>query len=59
MVTIFDFQPSQTLDSLRSSPVVFPGPENIGIVAGILLLACIEAEIFVMSHLLSVNGSHL
>ena len=34
------------LCGLRNSIVVKPDPENIGIAVGILLLSCIEAEIY-------------
>ena len=34
-------------------------PRNIGIAVGISLLTCIEAEIYVLSFLLPVNGRHL
>jgi len=38
---------------------VLPDLENIGIAVGILLISCIEAEMYVISYLLPVNGSHL
>jgi len=33
--------------------------ENMGIAVEISLLSCIEAEIYVISYLLPINGSHL
>ena len=35
------------LDSLRSSPVVLPSPDNMGVTGGISLLSCLKAEIYV------------
>ena len=34
-------------------------PENVGVAAGILCLASLEAEIYVMSRLFPVTGRHL
>jgi len=59
MAAIFDLSLIRTSDSLRSSLVVSPDLENMGIAVGISLLSCIEAEICVISYLLLVNGSHL
>jgi len=59
MAAIFDFSLISTFDSLRSSLVVSPDLENMGIAVEISLLSCIEAEIHVISYLLPVNGSHL
>jgi len=37
---------------------MLPDLENIGIAVEISLLSCMEAEIYVISYLLPVNGSH-
>ena len=59
MTAIFDFMYTQAPDSLRSSLVVLFDPENTGIAVGISSLSCIGAELYVISHLLLVNGRHL
>jgi len=59
MEAIFDFSLIRTSDSLRSCLVVSPYLENMGIAVGILLLLCLEAKIYVISYLLSVNRGHL
>jgi len=41
------------------SLVVSPDLENTGIAVGISLLSCTAAEIYVISYLLPVNGSHV
>jgi len=56
---IFDLSPVRTSGILRSTSVVLPDLENMGIAVGILLLTCIEAKIYVNSYRLPVNGSHL
>jgi len=38
---------------------VMPDLENMGIAVGISLLLCIEAEIYAISYILPVVGSHL
>jgi len=48
MAAIFDFSFIRTSDSLRSSLVVSPDLENIGIIVGITFLSCIEAVIRVI-----------
>jgi len=58
MTAIFDLSPIRTSDILRSTSVVLSDLENIGIAVGISLLSCMEAEIYVISYLLPVNGSH-
>ena len=45
MATIFDFQQTQTSNSLHSSAGVLFDPGNMGIVVGISLLSFIRAEI--------------
>jgi hypothetical protein len=52
MASIFDFQHTQTSDSLRSNPVVLPEPENMDIAAGMSLPLCIEAEIRLIAFLM-------
>ena len=59
MAAIFDFRPTQTSDSLLTSLSVLPDPENMAIALKISLLSCIEAEIYVLSFLLPVNGHHI
>jgi len=59
MAAIFDLSPIHTSGILRSTSVVLPDLENIGIAVGISLVSCMEAEIYVISYLLPVNGSHL
>ena len=56
---IFDFRHTQTSDSLPNSLSVLPDPENMGIAVGISLLTCIQAEAYVISYVLPVNGCHL
>jgi len=36
-----------------------PDPGNMGTAAGIVLLSCMRAEIYVIFYLLLVNGRHL
>ena len=59
MSAIFDFQHSQTSDSIRTSLSVLPDLENMDKAVGISLLSCIEAEIYAVSQVLPVNGRHL
>jgi len=59
MAAIFDVFPISTSGILRSTSVVLPDLENIGIAVEISLLSCMEAEIYVIYCLLPVNGSHL
>ena len=59
MDAIFDFRHAQTADSFRTSLSVLPDPENMGVGVGISLLACIRAEIDVISCLVPVCGRHL
>jgi len=58
MSAIFDFSFFQTLGIIRSSLIVLPDLENMGIADVISLLLSIEVEIYVI-YLLPVNGSHL
>jgi len=51
MPAIFDFSFIHTSDSLRSSLVVSPDHENMGIAVGISLLSCIETELRLISFL--------
>ena len=59
MAAIFDFRHTQMSASIPTSLSVLPGPENMGIAFGISLLTCLEAEIYVMSFILPVNGRYL
>jgi len=59
MAAIFDLSPIRSSGILRSTSVVLLNLENVGIPVGISLLSCMEAEIYVISYLLPVNGSHL
>jgi len=59
MAAIFDFSLFRTSGILRSSLIGLSDLENMGIAVGISLLSCIEAEIYVISHLLPVNVSDL
>jgi hypothetical protein len=56
IATIFDFQYTQTSDSLRYSLVVLTDPGNVGVAVGISLRSYIEAEINVTSYVLLVKG---
>ena len=56
---MFDFRHAQMSDSFPTSLSVLPDSENLGIAVVISLLLCIEAEIYVISVLLPVNGLHL
>jgi len=47
----FDFSPFHSSTILRSSLIAFSNVENMGIVVGISLLLCIEAEIYAISYL--------
>jgi len=47
---IFDIPLTLTYDSLRTRAVMLLDPENICIAVGILLLSCIQAEIYVISY---------
>jgi len=58
MSAIFDFSCFQTWHIMRSGLIRLPDLENMGIAIGIPLLSCIEAEIYVISYLLPINGSH-
>ena len=46
-----------TSSSLRSSLIVLPDSENMGVAFEILLLSCIRAEIYVISYLLPVMAA--
>jgi len=46
MTDIYDLRHTQKSDSIPTSLSVLPNPKNMGIAVGILLLSCIEAEIF-------------
>ena len=58
MAAIFDFQQTQTSDSILTSLSVLPNPENIGVTVEILLLSCIRDEIYRISNLPPINGRH-
>ena len=51
---MFDSSQLHTSNSLRSSLVLLPKPENMSIAVGILLLSCIQAEI--LRYLISTSG---
>jgi len=58
MSAISDLSFFQTWCIIRSSLIVLPDLENMGNIAvGILLLLCIEVEIYVISYLLPVIGT--
>ena len=59
MPAIFDLQHTQSSDSIQTSLIVLPDPENSGKAVGISLLSPIRAEIYVTSYLLSVNDAIL
>ena len=59
MAAFFETRHIRTSDSLLISLSVLPDPENMSIAVEISLLSCIEAEIYVISFLLPVNGRHL
>ena len=59
MAAISDLQRTKTSDSIQTSLIVLPDPENMGIAVGISLLSRLRAEIYVISYLLPVNGGHL
>jgi len=56
---IFDFSLTLTNGSIRISPVVLLDIKNIGIAVGIVLLACVQTEIYVISYLFPDKGRHL
>ena len=56
---IFDASQMHTASSLRSSLVLLPAPESMGIALGILLPSCVQAEICVKSYQLPVTVRHL
>ena len=61
MAAIFNFSLIRTVrtsGSARSSLVVLPDLENMGMAVGSSLLSCIEAETYVISHPLPVNVRH-
>ena len=58
MAAIFNFSLIRTSGSARSSLVVLPDLENMGMAVGSSLLSCIEAETYVISRPLPVNGRH-
>ena len=43
MAAIFEFQLTQTLDSILTSLALFPDPENMSLAVG-SLISCVEAE---------------
>ena len=59
MAAIFEFQHTQTSDSIPTSLSVMPDPENIGIAVGISLLSWLKAEIYVISYLLPILSRHI
>ena len=59
MADIFDFRHTRMSDSNPASLFVLADPKNMGTTVEISLLSCIEAEIYAISFLLPVNGSHL
>ena len=56
---IFDFQHTQTWDSIPTSLSVMPDPEKMDIAVGISLLSCVRAELYVIACLVTVNVHHL
>ena len=59
MAAIFHFRHTQETNSLLTSLFVLPYSGNKGVALEISLLSCIEAELYVISFPLPVNGSHL
>ena len=59
MGAIFYFPLIHTSNSLRSSLIVLPDPENEDSAVGNQLLSCIQTEICVKSYLLPVTSRHL
>ena len=59
MAAIFDFQQTQTSDTLQICLSVLADPQNMGIAIGISLLSCIETEEYVIAYVLPVNGGHV
>ena len=53
------FPRNRMSDSISASLSVLPDSENIGIALDLSLLSCREADIYVISFLLPVNGRHL
>ena len=58
MAANFYLRHTQMTDSIPTSLFVLPDPENMGIAVRFSLLSCIRAEIYVISHVLPVNGRH-
>ena len=59
VTAIFDFQHTQTSDSITICLSVFLDPENTSIAIEISLLLCVRAEIYVISYLFPFNGRQL
>ena len=59
VAAMFDLSVTLTWEIIRTNPTVSSDHENMGIAVVILLLSRIEAEIYVISYLLPVNGRHL
>jgi len=59
MAAICAFRHSRTEDSIDSSLYLLSDLGNMAVAIGISLLACIRAEIYVMSYLRLVNGHRL
>ena len=59
VASIFDTRHTNTSDNVPTSFSILSDPENMCIAVGILLITCIEVEIYVLSFLLPVNGRHL
>jgi len=60
MAAIFDFQLTQTSDSIRTGPDVLPNPENMGIDVGISLLTDMQPKIqdWCYTYTSAVHGRH-
>jgi len=58
-VAIFDFSLTPTNGSVQISPIVLLDIKNIGIADRIVLLSCVQAELYVVSYLVPVPDRHL
>ena len=59
MAAMFDLIVTLTSESIHISPTVLLDPETVGVAVGMLLLSCIEAEIYEIAYVLLVNGGHV
>ena len=59
MAAIFDLSVTPTSESIHNSSTVLLDPENVKVAAGISLPSYTQAEIYDITCVLPVSGSHL